>query len=465
MKTKRPTPTPATAAVLCMIALMATLSAPSAAAQPREKSPPAASGGKSAPPRDVAVTVYNDNLGVVKDRRPFTLVTGVSDLRFTDVAAAIDPTSVHLRALGRSPIEILWQDYRYDLVSTDKLLQRYLDQPIDVATKDDQVKRGTLLSYDPTSLVLQDGNGGLTLLNRGEVRQVGLKELPKGLITRPTLVWRVKSGASGEEPLEVSYMTNGMSWHAEYVTVLDEAETSLDVQGWASVENHSGATYDDAKIKLVAGSIHRAQAPRPMYADGMLRVQSSEMMMKERAFFEYHLYEVPLRATLSNNEVKQVGLLHASGVKASKRYSYDATRDNDNVMVMVEFENAQAAGLGMPLPEGVVRIFKRDTDGSLELAGEDRIKHTPKNERVRLSVGNAFDIGVERTQTDLKQVTPRLVEQSFEIVLRNHKNEAVDVTVSEHAGGDWEILKSSHPFTKKDATTFEFGARRRSPSP
>jgi hypothetical protein len=288
---------------------------------------------------------------------------------------------------------------------------------------------------------------------------VGLKELPKGLITRPTLVWRVKSGASGEEPLEVSYMTNGMSWHAEYVTVLDEAETSLDVQGWASVENHSGATYDDAKIKLVAGSIHRAQAPRPIYADGMLRVQSSEMMMKERAFFEYHLYEVPLRATLSNNEVKQVGLLHASGVKASKRYSYDATRDNDNVMVMVEFENAQAAGLGMPLPEGVVRIFKRDTDGSLELAGEDRIKHTPKNERVRLSVGNAFDIGVERTQTDLKQVTPRLVEQSFEIVLRNHKNEAVDVTVSEHAGGDWEILKSSHPFAKKDATTFEFVVR------
>ena len=435
------------------------VSASHAAAQPREKSAPtsaSASSAKAGAARDVAVTVYNDNLGVVKDKRPFTLASGVSDLRFTDVASAIDPTSVHLRAIGRSPIEILWQDYRYDLVSTDKLLERYVDQPIDVATKDDQVKRGTLLSFDPGSLVLQDAGGGLTLLNRGEVRQVGLKELPKGLITRPTLVWRVKSESAGDQPLEVSYMTGGMSWHAEYVAVLDEAETSLDVQGWASVENHSGATYDDAKIKLVAGSINRAQPPRPMYDKGMMAVRASEAGMQERAFFEYHIYEVPLRATLSNNEVKQLGLLNASNVKATKRYTYDATRDNDNVMVTVEFENSQASGLGMPLPEGVVRVFKRDTDGSLELAGEDRIKHTPKNERVRLSVGNAFDLGVERKQTDYKQVTPRLVEQSFEITLRNHKNDSVDVTVAEHAGGDWEILKSSHPFTKKDATTFEF---------
>jgi len=449
-----------TAAGWVAVALLAAGFTPGAAgAQPREKGPAVSAPAKGSAARDVAVTVYNDNLGVVKDKRPFTVASGVSDLQFTDVASSIDPTSVHLRALGRSPIEILWQDYRYDLVSTDKLLQRYVDQPIDVATKDDQVKRGTLLSYDPASLVLQDAGGGLTLLNRGEVRQVGLKELPKGLITRPTLVWRVRADAAGEEPLEVSYMTGGMAWHAEYVAVLDESETSLDLQGWASVENHSGATYDDAKVKLVAGSIHRAQQPRPVYRELMAAKAAGSMEIQERGFFEYHLYEVPLRATLANNEVKQMGLLHASGVKTVKRFTYDAGRDNDNVMVTIEFENAQAAGLGMPLPEGVVRIFKRDTDGSLELAGEDRVKHTPKNERVRLSVGNAFDIGVERKQTDFKQVTPRLAEQSFEIVLRNHKSDAVDVTVAEHAGGDWEIVKSSHPFTKKDATTFEFVVR------
>jgi hypothetical protein len=181
--------------------------------------------------------------------------------------------------------------------------------------------------------------------------------------------------------------------------------------------------------------------------------------MAERAFFEYHLYEVPLRATLANNEVKQVGMLHASGVKTAKRYAYDAWRDNDNVMVTIEFQNSAAAGLGMPLPEGTVRVFHRDTDGSLELAGEDRIKHTPKNEKVRVNVGNAFDIGVERKQTDFRQVTPRLTEASFEITLRNHKSDAVDVTVVEHAGGDWEIVKSSHPPVKKDATTIEFSTR------
>jgi len=448
-------------AVVLAIVVAAVWPTASGAAQPRGKNEAAASvpappAGKVAGSRDVAVTVYNDNLGVVKDRRPFTLTSGVSDLRFTDVASAIDPTSVHLRALGRSPIEVLWQDYRFDLVNTDKLLERYVDQPIDVATKDDQVKHGTLLSYDPGSLVLQDAGGGLTLLNRGEVRQVGLKELPKGLITRPTLVWRLHADAAGEEPLEVSYMTGGMSWHAEYVAVLDPSETSLDLQSWASVDNRSGATFDDAKIKLVAGSINRAQQPRPMYEKGMLAVSAADrMMVQERAFFEYHIYEVPLRATLANNEVKQMGLLHGTGVKAAKKYAYDATRDNDNVLVTIEFENAQASGLGMPLPEGVVRIFKRDTDGSLELAGEDRIKHTPKNEHVRLSVGNAFDIGVERKQTDFKKVTPRLTEQTFEITLRNHKTEAVDVTVTEHASGDWEIVNPSQPFAKKDATTLE----------
>ena len=411
-------------------------------------------------PRDIAVTVYNDNLGVVKDRRTFPIASGVSELRFTDVAALIDPTSVHLRGLGKSSPEILWQDYRYDLVSTEKLLERYVDQPVEVATKDDQVRRGTLLSYDPSSLVLQDGSGGLQLLNRAEVRQVGLKELPKGLITRPTLVWRLRSAAAGDQPLEVSYMTAGMDWHAEYVAVLEESGTSLGLQGWASVENRSGSTYEDAKVKLVAGSIHRAPPPRPLvpqYDRGM--VSESMMKIEERGFFEYHLYEVPMKATIANNEVKQLGLLQADGIKSTKKFVYDAAKDEKQVQVSVEFENATASGLGMPLPAGVVRVFQRDKDGSLELAGEDRIAHTPKNETVRVSVGGAFDIGVERKQTDMKQVTSRVVETAFEIVLRNHKAETVDVTVVEHAYGDWDIVESSLPAKKKDATTFEFAAR------
>lgn len=410
--------------------------------------------------RDVAVTVYNENLGVVKDKRKFSLTSGTSELKFTDVASLIDPTSVHLRPLGKASLEVISQDYRYDLVSTDKLLERYLDQPIDVSTKDDQVKRGTLMSYDGASLVIQDPSGGLSLLNRAEVRQVGLKELPKGLITRPTLVWKLKSDSGGDQPLEVSYMTGGINWHAEYVAVLNEAGTSLDLQGWASVENHSGATFDDAKIKLVAGSIHRAPPIEPLYRGGnAMMVKSVEGSMVERGFFEYHLYEVPMRATLSNNEVKQLGMLQADGIKCAKKFTYDGQRDAKQVMVSVEFENATASGLGMPLPAGVVRVFQRDKDESLELAGEDRIEHTPKNEKVRISVGGAFDIAAERKQMDQKQVTARLIETSFQITLRNHKTEPVEVTIVEHAYGDWEILDPSIPYTKKDATTFEFVAK------
>ncbi len=433
-------------------------------AQPREEKKTAASSRPAAAAtigggRDVAVTVYNENLGVVKDRRRVALGGGTSEIQFTDVASLIDPTSVHLRPLGNAPIEILWQDFRFDLVSTEKLLERYVDQPVEVATKDDQIRRGTLLSYDPGSLVLQESGGGLTLLNRAEMRQIGLRELPKGLITRPTLVWRIRSSGSGEQPVEVSYMAGGMGWHAEYVAVVDEPGTSLDLQGWASVENRSGATYDDAKIKLVAGTIHRAQMPRPPQPLMERGIAADMMKIEERRFFEYHLYEVPLRATLANNEVKQLGLLHAAGAKSTKKFTYEAQKDEKQVLVSVEFENAAASGLGLSLPEGVVRVFQRDRDGSLELVGEDRIRHTPKNETVRVSVGGAFDIAAERKQTDMKQVTPRITEAVFEIKLTNHKTEAVEVTVVEHAYGDWEILQSALPSQKKDATTFEFVAR------
>lgn len=433
-------------ALLAFVLVSALAAAPAA--------PPAAPGAPGK--RDVAVTVYNDNLGVVKDRRAFPIGAGVSDLSFTDVASQIDPTSVHLRPLGKTALEVLWQDYRYDLVNTDKLLDRYVDQAVRVNTKDDQMREGTLLSFDPASLVLKDGQGGLALVSRAEVRQISLAALPKGLITRPTLVWRLRSERGGDQPVEVSYMTGGMSWHAEYVAVANEAGTSLDLQGWASVENNSGATFEDAQIKLVAGAIHRAPQPRPLYRGGVATDMMASAKVAEREFFEYHLYEVPLRATLSNSEVKQLGLLHADGVRSAKKFTYDATKSEDKVMVTIEFENAAASGLGMPLPAGKVRVFQRDTDGSLELAGEDAIEHTPKNETVRVAVGAAFDVTPERKQTDFKQVTPRLTEATFEIALRNHKTSPVAVTVVEHASGDWEIVNSSQPATKKDATTFEF---------
>jgi len=443
------------AAVVCGLLAFAA----HAEAAPPKRGAPAATASVAG--RDVAVTVYNENLGVVKDRRRLDIAGGVSELKFTDVASSIDPTSVHLRPLGKSGVGILSQDYRYDLVNTDKLLERYVDQPIDIATKDDQVKHGSLLAFDPTSLVIQDAAGGLSVLNRAEVRQVGLKEVPKGLITRPTLVWRLNADGGGERDIEVSYMTGGMDWHAEYVAVLEENGSSLDLQGWASVENRSGATYENAKVKLIAGTIHRAPVPPPVpYADGIRAMKLGvPLEAQERGFAEYHLYELPERATLANNEVKQVGLLHAAGVRSVRKFTYDGSVDGAQVQVRLEFKNETASGLGMPIPGGVVRMFQRDTDGSLELAGEDRIQHTPKNQTVRVAIGSAFDIAAERKQTDLRQVGKGVTEASYEITLANHRKDPADITVIEHAEGQWEILKSTLPHIKRDSRTFEFTVR------
>ena len=218
--------------------------------------------------------------------------------------------------------------------------------------------------------------------------------------------------------------------------MLEESGTSRELQGWASVENRSGATYEDAKLKLIAGTIHRAPVARPMpYAMDarMFKAEGASAQVEERGFFEYHLYELPQRATLANNEVKQVGLMHATGIKAVRKFTYDGAVDQDHVQVRMEFQNDAASGLGMPLPEGIIRAFQRDTDGSLELVGEDRIQHTPKNQTVRVAVGDAFDIAAERKQTDVRQISGKVNEISYEILLTNHRKEAVDVTVIEHA--------------------------------
>lgn len=411
--------------------------------------------------RDLSVTVYNDNLGLVKDRRTVSLARGNSEFTFTGVAAQLDPTSVHIRATGNGSIDVASQEYRNDFASTDRLLQRYLNRPVEVRMKGSDVRRGTLVSFDPASLVLQASGGGLSVLSRTEAQEVALAS-GGDVAAGPTLVWRVGSSSGRSVPVEVSYLTAGLTWHAEYVAVQDEGGGSMDLQGWATVENTSGETYENAKVKLVAGAIHRASGPRPpmpyetmMRADAMAGAQK----LSERGFDEYHLYELPDRATIANNEVKQLGLMRAHGVKTTRKYVYDADKNADQVMTTLEFQNEAAAGIGIPLPAGLVRVYQRDADGALEFTGEDRIQHTAKNETARVAVGGVFDVAVERKQTDFKQISRAETETTVEITLRNHRSKAIDVTVAEHAYGDWEIVQSSLPATKKDATTFEFSAR------
>jgi hypothetical protein len=417
---------------------------------------------------EVAVTIYNQDLGLVKDVRELEFQKGKSIIKFTDVASQIDPTSVHFKPVDTSDrVSILEQNYQYDLVSSSKILQKYVDKEIELFTKSSGPKgeeksyKGILLSYSNENVTIQEPGGAIRIIRLDDVRDLYFPTLPEGLITRPTLVWLLDSDVSGKRKAEVSYLTNGINWHAEYVAVVDQKDQNLELAGWVSIDNRSGATYEDAKVKLIAGEVHRVEEMAPMrMAKGgyALDVAQAAPQFEEKAFFEYHLYTLLRPATIKDNEIKQVSLFPSTNVKVKKIYTYDGARYDKKVRVELEFKNAQSEGLGMPLPQGKIRVYKADVDKSLEFVGEDRINHTPKDEKVRVFLGNAFDIVGERKKTDFKQITDDVTEESYQIKLRNHKEEAVEVVVVEHLYSytEWEIRESTFPYEKKDANTIEF---------
>jgi len=408
----------------------------------------------------VALTVYNQNLGLVKDTRSVDLKSGSTTIRFDDVSAQIDPTSVHVKALQHpGEVSVLEQNYQYDLADADRLMQRYLNRSVTAVMKDGASLSGTLLSFDGGSLVLQDGSG-VRIVTRSEVKNVSLGELPGGLVVRPTLVWDLASQRSGSELIEVSYLTTGINWHAEYVAVVDAEDKNLDLTGWVSVDNQSGATYENARLRLVAGDVNRVQPEMPpMVRRDMLMSAAgagSEKQFEEESFFEYHLYTLARPATVRDRETKQLALFPQARSGVTKKMTFDGQRDAKKVSVSVEFANSEANGLGMPLPKGIVRVYKQARDGAEEFIGEDRVDHTAKDEKVRLTLGNAFDVVGERTQTDYQRIDDRSFKQSVKIELRNHKTEAVTVSIIEHLPGSWSVTEKSHDYKKVDAQTIEF---------
>lgn len=405
----------------------------------------------------VQITIYNDNLALVKDTRDLDYERGTFDLSFTDVASAIDATSVSFSAV-QSPgsVTLLEQNYRYDLVSSEKILEKYIDKNIRVLTKEGKLHEGTLLSSDGMALTLRMGDGGLVIVSRAEVADLTFPSLPEGLITRPTLVWKLNSELDGKHSSEVRYLTTQINWNAQYVAKVNAAENELDLAGWVSIDNHSGATYDDAKIKLIAGDVNRVRPPMPRGMAMEMMAKAADAGFEERAFFEYHLYTLQRPSTIRDNEIKQLSLFDPARVKAKKIFTYDGARDATKVRVSMEFMNSAEAGLGIPLPRGTIRVMKADTDGSLEFVGEDQIDHTPKDEKVRAMLGNAFDVVGERVQRAQRQVSDRVSEEDFEIKLRNHKTEDIVVTAIEHGWGDWTITQQSHQNAKKDANKAEW---------
>jgi hypothetical protein len=405
----------------------------------------------------VQITVYNNDLALVKDTRTLDFKKGTFELSFTDVAAAVDPTSVAFTVTNKpKSVTVLEQNYRYDLVSSEKVLQKYLDRPIQVLTRQDKMIEGSLLAFDSGNLTLKSADGGIRIINREQIADLSLGELPQGLITRPTLVWKLNSDVAGPVPAEVRYLTGQIGWHAEYVATVSANEERLELGAWVSIDNRSGATYDDATVKLIAGDVHRVEPARPPVMLQKAMMAAGEGGFAEKQFFEYHLYTLQRPSTLRNNEIKQIALFEPAQVAARKVLTYDGAAYGPKVRVTMEFQNSADAGLGIPLPAGKIRVMKADTDGSLEFVGEDAVDHTPKDEKVRVFLGNSFDVVGERNQKDHRQITTNTSEDDIEVVLRNHKSSAVVVVVVEHFWGDWKITQTSEKYLKKDARTAEW---------
>ncbi len=420
----------------------------------------------------VEVTVYNNNLGLVKDTRDVALTAGEGELRFMDVAAYIMPVTVHAKSLNApDKFHVLEQNYEYDLMDYNKLMDKFLDKKIKLIDWNPYQDRketveGTLISNNNGNPVFKINDE----IYLGHPGYKVLPEIPENLIAKPTLMWLYANQSTDAHQLEVSYLTNNIGWKADYVFVLNKDDTGGDLSGWVTVDNKSGATYKDAKLKLVAGEVQRV-ADRSM--DKMVRAQAPMMealgasQFAEKAFFEYHIYDLQRRTTIKDKQTKQISLLKAGGIKAEKELLvygiqsyftqyYRPQNPKQKVSVYVKFKNSKENQLGMPLPAGVLRLYKEDDKGSLQFVGEDNIEHTPKDEEVKVKVGEAFDVAAERRQTDFKQLTTQLYETAWEVTLRNHKEEDIVVGIIEPLYGNWQVIERSHAFQKVDAFTIRF---------
>ncbi|MAE62419.1 MAG: DUF4139 domain-containing protein [Planctomycetaceae bacterium] len=446
---------------------------------------------------------YNPNFasqvpgfGVIRDTRTISLKPDVNTVRFTDVAAFIDPTTVsfadvspHARNAKPDKLpSIIEQSFQFDLVSPEKLLNKYIDRSITarilLADGGHEDVTGSLLSNTQGQLVIQTG-AGLRILQRSQV-QLKLADLPGGLITRPTLEWLVQSpdDAPRDHRIRTTYQTGGITWRADYNLLLNQDDTKADISAWVSLMNLSGIAYENAKLKLIAGDVQRVPSAgqydrRRMEKSMMMAAESAAF--EEKEFFEYHLYTLPRRTTVRNNATQQIALFPAvPDVNVDKVLLYNGLPDaahwsiarnphldknfgnqsNKKVDVYIRLDNSEEDGLGKPLPKGKVRVYKRDdADDSLEFVGEDLIDHTAKGAQILIRVGNAFDVTGERTQTDFSiDKRGHVITESYRIKLNNAKDNPVNVVVKEflYRWHNWRITRQSDDFKKIDSRTIDF---------
>ena len=425
---------------------------------------------------DLAVTVYNQNRGLVRDVRRLDLPAGELDLRFMDIAAKVNPATVHIVSLTTPhDLTVLEQNYEYDLLSPDKLLDKYVGRDVTLVrfqndnntTKEVDVK-ATLLSDNDSKPVWKVGDQIVTGIGHDRII---FPDLPPNLYSKPTLIWLLTNRQAGAQTVEASYLTDDMNWNADYVLTLGATEKTADLNSWVTVTNNSGAEFRNAQLQLVAGAVNVVQPPRAFkgVTGGVARAEAVPApQFAQENISEFHLYSLERRTTLQDNESKQISLLEAANFPIEKHYEVNGQSyyyqnavapgepAKDSIEVHLKFRNSQANSLGVPLPAGTMRVYEADSKGRLQFVGEDHIDHTPKDERLDLHTGNAFDIVEERRQTNFERVDRHTTESTFEITLRNHKSERVTVEVNEPFGGDWTVEESSFKYEKTSATSARF---------
>ena len=422
---------------------------------------------------ELAITVYNSDLALVRDVRNVQIGRGVSDLHFMDIAATVNPATVHFRSLTEpARVSVLEQNYEYDLLEPDKLLRKYVGREVTLVrtrlegntTRDEEVK-ARLISYN---------NGPVWEIN-GEIvtgmptNHIRFPELPGNLFSHPTLIWTLENNGGTRHRVEASYLARSLSWIADYVLTVGRDDKTGDIDGWVTVTNGSGTSFRNAQLQLVAGDLNRVRQELKSLADNAAQeAVAVRAPMSQESFSEYHLYSLGRKTTINNAETKQVSMLGATGFPVIKRYVVNgdfryyrgAQRPGvpvkDDVEVFYQLKNEEKAGLGMPMPAGIVRVYQTDSKGGLQFVGEDRIDHTPKDETLNLKIGNAFDVVCERKQKDFDKIADNVYELEYEITLRNHKSTPVTVEVNEPIGGSWRMLQSSYRFEKTAAFAAQF---------
>ncbi len=424
---------------------------------------------------ELAVTVYNSNIALIRDVRQLQLPSGDFRLKFMDIAATVNPATVHFRSLtDPEKLSVIEQNYEYDLLEPAKLLNKYVGKEVTLVrtymdnntTKHEEIK-ATLLANN-NGPVWRIGNDIVTGVFAESYR---FPEVPANLYDRPTLLMSLENSGTHKQSIEASYLANNLSWNADYVLTVGRDDKAADLDGWVTLVNNSGTAFHNAKLQLVAGDLNRlpqagAREANMEYAKAM-RVAAAPQFQQE-SFSEYHLYSLGRRTSVEDKETKQISLLQGSGVPVEKLfvvngqnfYYHNAQAPGaplkDPVQVFYKFKNEEKAGLGIPLPAGNLRVYQKDSKGGVLFIGEDHIDHTPKAEFITVKIGNAFDVVCERKQTDFKSIASHVWEMEFEITLRNHKDTPVTVQVNEPIGGDWDMLTSSYKYTKTSAWAAQF---------